>query len=41
MVIRDLTPNVVTCSVPFLRLGRFPVGGEHKPPQLPKITISC
>jgi hypothetical protein len=36
----------VTFSVPFLRLGRFPVGGrgtlgEHKPPQLPKITISC
>ncbi|KAK4239334.1 beta-lactamase-like protein [Achaetomium macrosporum] len=28
MVIRDVTPNVVTFSVPFLRFGRFPVGGR-------------
>jgi len=28
MVIRDLTPNVVTFSVPFLRFGRFPIGGR-------------
>ncbi|KAL2198632.1 beta-lactamase-like protein [Corynascus similis CBS 632.67] len=28
MVIRDVTPNVVTFSVPFLRFGRFPIGGR-------------
>ncbi|KAK4117024.1 hypothetical protein N656DRAFT_742891 [Canariomyces notabilis] len=28
MVIRDLTPNIVTFSVPFLRFGRFPIGGR-------------
>ncbi len=28
MVIRDVTPNVVTLSVPFLRFGRFPIGGR-------------
>ncbi|KAK4102164.1 hypothetical protein N658DRAFT_506376 [Parathielavia hyrcaniae] len=28
MVIRDVTPNVVTLSVPFLRFGKFPVGGR-------------
>ncbi|KAK3372000.1 hypothetical protein B0H63DRAFT_483538 [Podospora didyma] len=28
MVIRDVTPNVVTFSVPFLRFGRIPVGGR-------------
>ncbi len=28
MVIRDVTPNVVTLSVPFLRFGRIPVGGR-------------
>lgn len=28
MVIRDLTPNVVTFSVPFLRYGLFPIGGR-------------
>ncbi|AEO54819.1 hypothetical protein MYCTH_2085772 [Thermothelomyces thermophilus ATCC 42464] len=28
MVIRDVTPNVVTFSVPFLRYGRFPIGGR-------------
>lgn len=28
MVIRDITPNVVTFSVPFLRFGRFPIGGR-------------
>lgn len=28
MVIRDLTPNVVTLSVPFLRFGVFKVGGR-------------
>lgn len=28
MVIRDVTPNVVTLSVPFLRFGLIPVGGR-------------
>lgn len=28
MVIRDVTPNVVTFSVPFLRFGRIPIGGR-------------
>jgi hypothetical protein len=28
MVIRDVTANVVTFSVPFLRFGRFPIGGR-------------
>ncbi|KAL2023531.1 hypothetical protein VTK56DRAFT_2139 [Thermocarpiscus australiensis] len=28
MVIRDVTPNVVTFSVPFLRFGRFAIGGR-------------
>ncbi|KAL1837419.1 hypothetical protein VTJ49DRAFT_3790 [Mycothermus thermophilus] len=28
MVIRDITPNVVTFSVPFLRFGRVPIGGR-------------
>lgn len=28
MVIRDVTPNVVTFSVPFLRFGRVPIGGR-------------
>ncbi|KAK3298358.1 uncharacterized protein B0H64DRAFT_73337 [Chaetomium fimeti] len=28
MVIRDLSPNVVTFSVPFLRFGRIPIGGR-------------
>ncbi|AEO65169.1 uncharacterized protein THITE_2047627 [Thermothielavioides terrestris NRRL 8126] len=28
MVIRDVAPNVVTFSVPFLRFGRFPIGGR-------------
>ncbi|KAK1758516.1 glutamyl-tRNA amidotransferase [Echria macrotheca] len=28
MVIRDVTPNVVTLSVPFLRFGKIPVGGR-------------
>ncbi|KAH6628527.1 hypothetical protein F5144DRAFT_604685 [Chaetomium tenue] len=28
MVIRDITPNVVTFSVPFLRFGRIPIGGR-------------
>ncbi|KAL2128069.1 hypothetical protein VTI74DRAFT_9761 [Chaetomium olivicolor] len=28
MVIRDVTPNIVTFSVPFLRFGRFPIGGR-------------
>ncbi|KAH6630306.1 beta-lactamase-like protein [Chaetomium sp. MPI-SDFR-AT-0129] len=28
MVIRDITPNVVTFSVPFLRHGQFPIGGR-------------
>ncbi|KAK4151921.1 hypothetical protein C8A00DRAFT_35441 [Chaetomidium leptoderma] len=28
MVIRDVTPNVVTFSVPFLRFGKFPIGGR-------------
>jgi glyoxylase-like metal-dependent hydrolase (beta-lactamase superfamily II) len=42
MVIRDITPNVVTFSVPFLRFGRIPIGGRgtlSKPPSshLPSI----
>lgn len=28
MVIRDVTPNVVTLSVPFLRFGKIPIGGR-------------
>ncbi|KAL2257140.1 hypothetical protein VTK26DRAFT_606 [Humicola hyalothermophila] len=28
MVIRGVTPNVVTFSLPFLRFGRFPIGGR-------------
>lgn len=28
MVIRDVTPNVVTFSVPFLRVGKIPIGGR-------------
>ncbi|KAK4161476.1 hypothetical protein QBC43DRAFT_323777 [Cladorrhinum sp. PSN259] len=28
MVIRDVTPNVVTFSVPFARFGKIPVGGR-------------
>jgi hypothetical protein len=28
MVIRDVTPNVVTFSVPFLRFGKLPIGGR-------------
>lgn len=28
MVIRDVTPNVVTFSVPFLRFGTIPIGGR-------------
>lgn len=28
MVIRDVTPNVVTFSVPFKRFGTIPIGGR-------------
>ena len=28
MVIRQVTPNITTCSVPFLRFGRLKVGGR-------------
>ncbi|KAF2093492.1 hypothetical protein NA57DRAFT_81421 [Rhizodiscina lignyota] len=28
MVIRDVTPNIVTCSAPFYRFGRIKVGGR-------------
>jgi hypothetical protein len=28
MVIRDVTPNVVTLTVPFLRFGKIPIGGR-------------
>lgn len=28
MVIRNITPNIVTLSVPFLRYGLFRVGGR-------------
>lgn len=28
MVIRDITPNVVTLSVPFKRFGMIPIGGR-------------
>lgn len=28
MVIRQVTPNIVTCSTPFYRFGRFKVGGR-------------
>ena len=35
MVIRDVTPNIATLSVPFARFGIFKVGGRatiSKPP---------
>ncbi len=35
MVIRDVTPNVVTFSVPFLRFGKLPVGGRGTLGRLP------
>ncbi|KAI9719578.1 MAG: hypothetical protein M1812_003349 [Candelaria pacifica] len=28
MVIRKVTPNIITCSAPFLRFGRFKIGGR-------------
>lgn len=28
MVIRNITPNVVTFSVPFKRFGTIPIGGR-------------
>ncbi len=28
MVIRKVTPNIITCSSPFARFGRFKVGGR-------------
>jgi hypothetical protein len=28
MVIRNITPNIVTLSVPFLRFGKLPIGGR-------------
>lgn len=28
MVIRQVTPNITTCSAPFLRFGRLKVGGR-------------
>ena len=28
MVIRQVTPNITTCSAPFYRFGRFKVGGR-------------
>lgn len=28
MVIRDVTPNIVTFSVPFKRMGSMPIGGR-------------
>lgn len=28
MVIRQITPNITTCSVPFLRFGRLKIGGR-------------
>ena len=28
MVIRQITPNITTCSAPFLRFGRLKVGGR-------------
>ncbi len=50
MVIRDISPNVVTFSVPFLRFGKFKVGGRATvgtfasgllflPPRLPPFSI--
>jgi len=40
MVIRDLTPRVVTLSVPFLRFGKFPVGGRGTLVQLTSGAIA-
>ena len=28
MAIRHVTPNIVTCSAPFLRFGRLKIGGR-------------
>ena len=28
MVIRQVTPNITTCSAPFYRFGKFKVGGR-------------
>jgi len=28
LVIRQVTPNITTCSAPFFRFGRFKVGGR-------------
>lgn len=39
MVIRDVTPNVVTLSVPFLRFNRIPIGGRGTIGEWP--TSSC
>jgi hypothetical protein len=28
MVIRKITPDIITCSTPFLRFGKFAIGGR-------------
>lgn len=28
MVIRQISPNITTCSAPFLRFGRLKIGGR-------------
>lgn len=40
MVIRDVTPNVVTFSLPFLRFGRFPIGGRGTLGKLPYLFLT-
>jgi hypothetical protein len=40
MVIRDVTANVVTFSVPFLRFGRFPIGGRGTLGEHPSLSVS-
>ncbi|EGO53632.1 hypothetical protein NEUTE1DRAFT_93121 [Neurospora tetrasperma FGSC 2508] len=40
MVIRDVTPNVVTFSVPFLRFGKIPIGGRGTLVRLSNNTLA-
>ncbi|KAK3355358.1 hypothetical protein B0H65DRAFT_45169 [Neurospora tetraspora] len=40
MVIRDVTPNVVTFSVPFLRFGKIPIGGRGTLVKLSNNTLA-
>ncbi|KAI9832165.1 MAG: hypothetical protein M1819_004516 [Sarea resinae] len=40
MVIRNVTPNIVTCSVPFLRFGKIKIGGRGTIVRLPNNTLA-